>query len=170
MAMSRAKKQTEIEALQKTFAENEILVVMQNDGITVQQATDMRVEMRKAGAKYKVAKNTLVKIALKGTKFEGISNLFSGPTAIASAKDPAVAKIAQKFAKEFEKLKIVGGAMGEKPLSIADVNALATLPSLDELRSKICGLLNAPATKLAVILQTPARNLVGVTKAYGEKQ
>lgn len=169
MGMNRAQKQAEIEALKARFASNEIIVVTQNKGLTVKQVTDLRNALRKEGASYKVAKNTLVKIALKGSKFEGIANMFTGPTAIAASKDPAVAKVAQKFAKDNEQLVIVGGAMGDKPLTANDVKALATLPSLDELRSKICGLLVAAPTKLAGVLQAPARNLVGVTKAYGEK-
>jgi large subunit ribosomal protein L10 len=117
-----------------------------------------------------VTKNTLAKIALKGTKFEGIGDLFAGPTGVASSQDPvAAAKIAHKFAKDNKKLIIVGGALGEKVLSVEDVQQLASLPSLDELRSKLVGLLVAAPTKLAGILQAPARDLVGVTKAYGEK-
>jgi large subunit ribosomal protein L10 len=170
MGMNRAQKQTEIEELKSRLDASEIIVITQNKGLTVKEVTDLRNQLRKEGASYKVAKNTLVKIALKGTRFEGIANLFTGPTAIASAKDPSVAKVAQKFAKDNEKLVIIGGAMGDKILSANDVKALATLPSLDELRSKICGLLVAAPTKLAGVLQAPARNLVGVTKAYGEKQ
>lgn len=169
MGMNRAQKQTEIEELKGRFEKSEIIIITQNKGLTVAEVTNLRNELRKEGASYKVAKNTLVKLALKGTRFEGISDLFAGPTAIASAKDPSVAKVAQKFAKDNEKLVIIGGAMGDKILSANDVKALATLPSLDELRSKICGLLVAAPTKLAGILQAPARNLVGVTKAYGEK-
>ncbi len=170
MGMNRAEKQTEIEALKKRFESNDIIVVTQNKGLTVKQVTQLRNDLRKEGASYKVAKNTLIRIALKGSKFEGITNLFAGPTGIAASKDPVVAKVAQKFAKDnAEKFVIIGGAMGDKILSAKDVEVLSKLPSLDELRSKICGLLQAPATKLAVILQTPARNLVGVTKAYGEK-
>ncbi len=170
MGMNRTQKQTEIEALKERFSNNEIIVVTQNKGLTVKQVTQLRNELRAAGASFKVAKNTLVKIAIKGTRFEGISNYFAGPTGIAASKDPAVAKVAQKFAKDnAEKFVIIGGAMGDKVLSAKDVDALSKLPSLDELRSKLCGLLQAPATKLAVVLQTPARNLVGVTKAYGEK-
>ncbi len=169
MGMNRAQKQTEIEELKSRFEKSEIIVITQNKGLTVAEVTTLRNDLRKEGASYKVAKNTLVKIALKGARFEAISDLFAGPTAIASSKDPAVAKIVQKFAKENEKLVIIGGAMGDKVLSANDVKALATLPSLDELRSKLCGLLVAAPTKLAGILQAPARNLVGVTKAYGEK-
>lgn len=170
MGMNRAQKQTEIEELKTRLENSEIIVVTQNKGLTVKQVTQLRNDLRKEGASFKVAKNTLVKIALKGTKFEGIASMFAGPVGIATAKDPVVAKITQKFAKDNDKLVIVGGAMGDKQLSANDVKALATLPSLDELRSKICGLLVAAPTKLAGVLQAPARNLVGVTQAYGAKQ
>ncbi len=170
MGMNRAEKQAEIEELKQRFENSEIIVITHNDGLTVKQVSQLRNEMRAGGASYKVAKNTLVKIALKGTRFEAISSLFAGPTAIASSKDPGVAKIAQKFAKDNEKLRIVGGAMGDKVLDAKAVEILSKLPSLDELRSKICGLLVAAPTKLVGVLQAPARNLVGVTVAYGAKQ
>ncbi len=170
MSMNRAQKQTEIEELQKRFASDDIVLVTHNEGMTVAQVTQLRNELRNAGASYKVAKNTLIRIALKGTKFEQITSMFTGPTGIASSKDPAVAKVAQKFAKDNEKLKIIGGAMGDKILDAKAVEVLSKLPSLDELRSKICGLLVAAPTKLAGILQAPARDLIGVTRAYGAKQ
>ena len=133
--------------------------------------TQFRRELVKNGASYKVTKNSLAKIALKGTKFEQISNMFTGPTGVATSKDAvAAAKVAQTFAKTNEKLVIIGGALGDKILSAADVKALASLPSLDELRSKLVGLLQAPASKMVGLLQAPARDLVGVTKAYGEKK
>lgn len=170
MGMTRAEKQTEIEDIKSRLGDAEIILVTQNNGLTVKQVTQLRNDLRKEGASFKVAKNTLVKIALKGTKFEGIADLFAGPTGIASAKGPSVAKVAAKFAKDNEKFNIVGGAMGDKILSANDIKALATLPSLEELRSKLCGLLVAAPTKLAGVLQAPARNLVGVTKAYGAKE
>jgi large subunit ribosomal protein L10 len=171
MGLNRAEKQTEIESLKERLENNEIIIVTQNKGLTVKQVTQLRNDLRKEGASFKVAKNTLVKIALKGSKFEAISNLFAGPTGIAASKDPAVAKVAQKFAKDnADKFVIVGGAMGDKILNAKDVEVLSKLPSLDELRSTICGLLVSVPTKLAGIMQAPARDLVGVTKAYGEKQ
>ena len=170
MAMNRAQKQTQIEEIKTRLKDAEILVVTQNKGLTVKQISQFRNELRKEGGSFKVAKNTLVKIALKGTKFEAMSDMFAGPTGIAIAKGPAVAKVAQKFAKENDKFVIIGGAMGDKILNPKDVEVLSKLPSLDELRSKLCGLLVAAPTKLAGVLQAPARNLVGVTQAYGAKQ
>jgi large subunit ribosomal protein L10 len=167
--MNRAEKQTEIEELKQRFASNDVILVTQNLGLTVKQISQLRNELRKEGASFKVAKNTLVKIALKGSQFESISNLFAGPTGIAASKEPGVAKVIQKFAKDNEKFKIIGGAFQGMVMDAKGVETLSKLPSLNELRSKLCGLLVAAPTKLAVILQTPARNLVGVTKAYGEK-
>lgn len=169
MGMNRADKQNEIEELKQRFAANDVVIVTQNKGLTVAQVTQLRNELRASGASFKVAKNTLVKIALKGSKFEGISNLFAGPTGIAASTDPGVAKVIQKFAKENEKFLVIGGQFGENVIDAKGVGVLATLPSLDELRSKICGLLVAAPTKLAGVLQAPARNLVGVTQAYGQK-
>ncbi len=169
MGMNRAEKQTEIEELKTRFASGDVVLIAQNKGLTVKQVTQLRNELRASGATFKVAKNTLAKIALKGSKFEGISSMFAGPTGIAVSKDPGVAKVMQKFAKENEKFVIIGGQFEGNVMDAKGVQVLATLPSLDELRSKLCGLLVAAPTKLAVILQTPARNLVGVTKAYGEK-
>ena len=121
------------------------------------------MKMREGGVDYKVTKNTLAKIAIKGTKYESLAEMLKGPTAMATSTDPvAAAKAANDFAKKNDKFVIIGGAMGEVVL---DVEAI----SLDELRSKIVGLLVAAPTKLAGILQAPARDLVGVTKAYGEK-
>lgn len=171
MAMNRTEKEAEVKELNERFSSDELVVLTHYSGLTVAQMTQFRRELVKNGASYKVTKNSLAKIALKGTKFEQISNLFTGPTGVATSKDAvAAAKIAHNFAKTNEKLVIIGGALGEKILSAADVKALASLPSLDELRSKLVGLLQAPASKMVGLLQAPARDLVGVTKAYGEKK
>ncbi|MCB1562493.1 MAG: 50S ribosomal protein L10 [Alphaproteobacteria bacterium] len=168
--MNRAQKETEIQELNERFANDELVVLTHYSGLTVKEISNLRAQLRAEGASFKVTKNTLAKLALKGTKFEGIGDLFAGPTGVASSQDPvAAAKIAHKFAKDNKKLIILGGALGEKVLSAEDVQQLASLPSLDELRSKLVGLLVAAPTKLAGILQAPARDLVGVTKAYGEK-
>lgn len=170
MGMNRAQKETEIQELNERFANDELVVLTHYSGLTVKEISNLRAQLRAEGASFKVTKNTLAKLALKGTKFEGIGDLFAGPTGVASSQDPvAAAKIAHKFAKDNKKLIILGGALGEKVLSAEDVQQLASLPSLDELRSKLVGLLVAAPTKLAGILQAPARDLVGVTKAYGEK-
>ena len=170
MGMSRAQKKTEIQSLNERFANDELVVVTHYSGLTVKEMADLRAGLRSEGASFKVTKNTLAKITLKGTKFEAISDMFTGPTGVATSQDfVAAAKAAYKFAKGNDKLIILGGALGELVLDAAGIEALAKLPSLDEVRSKLVGLLQAPATKLAGLMQAPARELVGVTKAYGEK-
>lgn len=170
MGMSRAEKKAEVEALNERFANDEIVVVTHYSGLTVAEISDLRAQLREEGASFKVTKNSLAKLAIKGTKFENMGDLFVGPTGVATSKDPvAAAKIAQKFSKDNKNLIIMGGALGEQILDVAGVEALAKLPSLDEIRSKLVGLLVAAPTKLAGILQAPARDLVGVTQAYGEK-
>ncbi len=170
MGMNRAEKEQEIKELNERFANDELIVVAHYSGLTVKQMSELRAGLREEGATFKVTKNTLAKLAVKGTAYEGIADMFAGPTGIASSADPvAAAKAAQKFAKANENFKIIGGAMGVTVLDAAGVEALSKLPSLDEIRSKLVGLLQAPATKLAGVLQAPARNLVGVTAAYGAK-
>lgn len=170
MGMSRAQKEAEIKELNERFANDELVVVTHYSGLTVSEISDLRAQLRAEGATFKVTKNSLTKLALKGTKFEALDNLFTGPTGVATSQDPvAAAKIAHKFAKGNDKLIIIGGALGEMVLDVAGVEAIAKLPSLDEIRSKLVGLLQAPAQKIASITAAPARELVGVTKAYGEK-
>jgi large subunit ribosomal protein L10 len=126
--------------------------------------------MRSAGARYRVTKNRLVRRALEGTPFEGLMPLFTGPTAIAFSRDPvAAAKAAVEYANRNQKLTIVGGGLSGQPLDAAAVRALATLPSLDELRGRLIGLIQAPATKLATLLQTPGGQLARVLAAYAEQ-
>lgn len=170
MGMSRAQKEAEVKELNERFANDEMVVVTHYSGLTVKEISDLRAKLRAEGASFKVTKNKLAKLAVKGTKFENMSDLFTGPTGIATSTDPvAAAKVAHNFAKTNKKLIIVGGALGEKILSADEVDQLAKLPSLDELRSKLVGLLVAGPTKLVGVLQAPARDLVGVTKAYSEK-
>ncbi len=170
MGMSRAGKEAEVQSLNENFSNNELVVVTHYSGLGVEALTELRTNLRSEGASFKVTKNSLAKLALKGTQFEAIEGLFSGPTGVATSQDPvAAAKVAYKFAKDNDKLVILGGALGGKVLDVAAVEALAQLPSLDALRSKLVGLLQAPAQKLASITAAPARDLVGVTKAYSEK-
>ncbi len=170
MGMSRAQKEAEVTALNETFANDEIVVLTHYSGLTVEQMTELRTELRKEGATFKVTKNTLAKLAIKGTQFEPMADMFKGPTGIATSKDPvAAAKVAHKFAKDNDKLIILGGALGAQMLDAQGVEQLAKLPSLDEIRSKLVGLLQAPATKVARVLQAPAQQVVGVTAAYGAK-
>ncbi len=168
--MDRAQKHELVETLNGTFADVGAVVVTRNLGLTVAQSTDLRQKMRDAGATYKVTKNRLAKIAIKGTDYEQLGDLLVGPVALATSPDPiAAAKVAIDFAKTNEKLEIVGGAMGMQLLDASGVKALASLPSLDELRGKIVGLIAAPATKLAQIAAAPAGQLARVFNAYATK-
>lgn len=170
MGMNRAQKEAEIKELNERFSSDEMIVVTHYSGLSVTEMTKLRSDLRAEGGSFKVTKNTLAKLAVKGTKFEGAADLFTGPTGVASSVDPVVAaKVAHNFAKTNKKLIIIGGALGQKILSAAEVETLAKLPSLDEIRAQLVGLLVAAPTKLAGVLQAPARDLVGVTKAYGEK-
>jgi len=169
--MDRSQKTEAVAELNRTFGEVGVVVVTRNLGMSVKQSTDLRNRMRDAGASYKVSKNKLAKIALEGTDYTVLADLLTGPTALATSIDPvAAAKAAVDFAKTTDKIEIVGGAMGAQLLDAEGVKALASLPSLDELRGKIVGLLVAPATKLATITQAPAAQLARVLSAYAEKE
>ncbi|MDH5410601.1 MAG: 50S ribosomal protein L10 [Alphaproteobacteria bacterium] len=168
--MDRGKKEALVAELRQTFDENELVVVTHQSGLNVAEASDLRRKMRDAGARFKVTKNRLAKLAIEGTKFAHLTNDFTGPTAIAVSVDPvAAAKVAVEFASKNDKLIIVSGGLGEKTLDVASVNALAKLPSLDELRGTIIGLLQAPAGKLARVTQAPAGQLARVIGAYAAK-
>lgn len=168
--MDRTQKAELVSALNAASAEYEVVVVTRNLGLTVAQSTDLRQKMRDAGAQYKVTKNRLARIALTGTRYEQINSMLTGPCALATSADPvAAAKVAVEFAKTNDKLEIVGGAMGDTLLDADGIKALASMPSLDELRAKIVGLVQAPATKVATVLQVPASQLARVFNAYAEK-
>ncbi len=168
--MDRAQKTEAVAELNRTFNEVGVVVVTRNLGLTVAQSTELRIKMREAGATYKVSKNKLARIALKDTDYAGLSDLLTGPVGLATSADPvAAAKVVADFAKTNDKLEIVGGAMGATILDVKGVNALAALPSLDELRAKIVGLVQAPATKLAQLTNAPASKLARVFAAYGDK-
>ena len=169
--MDRDQKTQAVAELNRTFSEVGVVVVTRNLGMTVAQSTDLRNRMRDAGAAYKVSKNRLARIALDGTDYSSLGDLLTGPVGLATSVDPvAAAKVAVDFAKTTDKFEIVGGAMGATALDLAGVQALATLPSLDELRAKIVGLIVAPATKLATITQAPAAQIARVLSAYAEKE
>jgi large subunit ribosomal protein L10 len=169
--MNRSEKTDAVAVLNATFNESAVVVVTRNLGLTVAQSTDLRLKMRDAGASYKVAKNRLTKIALADTQYAGLSDLLTGPTALATSGDPvAAAKVAVEFAKTNDKLEIVGGAMGDTLLDVDGVKALASLPSLDALRAKLIGLIQAPATKVAQVLVAPAGQLARVFGAYAAKE
>jgi large subunit ribosomal protein L10 len=169
--MDRAQKPVVVSELNAVFGGVGVVVVTRNLGLTVAQSTALRNKMREAGATYKVTKNSLARIAAKGTAYEGLSDLLTGPVALASSVDPvAAAKVVVDFAKTNDKLEIVGGSMGDTLLNVDGVKALATLPSLDELRAKIVGLVQAPATKVVQIVQAPAGQLARVLGAYAAKE
>ena len=169
--MERAEKREVVTALHDVFAKTGVVVVAHYAGLTVAQMTKLRSEMRSAGGQVKVAKNRLVKLALEGTDAKGIADLLKGPTCLAYSADPVAApKIAVKFAKANEKFVILGGAMGTTVLDAKGVNSLADLPSLDELRGKLIGLLQAPASKIARTLNEPGAQLARVFGAYGNKE
>ena len=169
--MDRSQKAESVAQLNAVFNEVGVVVVTRNLGLSVKQSTDLRAKMREAGGTYKVAKNRLAKLALKDTQYEGLEEYLTGPTALAWSTDPvAAAKAAVDFAKTNDKLEIVGGAMGSTQLNAEGVKALATMPSLDQLRGTIVGLINAPATKIARVVNEPAAKLARVFGAYGAKE
>ncbi len=158
--MNREEKAQLLSELNELFTKSEIIVVSHYKGLTVSEVSELRDNVRKAGAGFRVTKNRITRLALKGTNFESLIDMFKGPTAIAFANDPISAcKACVEFAKTNEKLIVVGGAMGTGVLSVEEIKKLASIPSMDELRAKIIGLLQAPAAQLA-----------RVTKAYSEKE
>ena len=168
--MDRAQKQKVVDSLHGTLMQTELVVVTQQVGMTVGEVTTLRRQMREAGAGFKVTKNRLARRALEGTKFAQLAPLFKGPTAVAYSTDPvAAAKVAVNYANANDKLSIVGGFMGGQLLDSKGVKALATLPSLNELRGKIVGMLMTPATRVATVLQAPAGQLARVLGAYAKK-
>jgi large subunit ribosomal protein L10 len=169
--MDRAQKAEAVADLKQTFNETQVVVVTRNLGMTVAQSTTLRNRMRDAGARFKVTKNTLTLIALEGTTYAPIGDMLTGPTALATSPDPvAAAKAAVDFAKTTDKFEIVGGAMGDTVLDVNGVKALAELPSLDELRATIVGLVQAPATKIARTIAEPAALLARVVGAFAAKE
>ena len=168
--MDRAEKKEAVSALNEVFSKTGVVVVAHYSGLTVAQMQNLRKQARAAGASVQVAKNRLAKIALDGTSVASIGSLLKGPTLIAYSDDPVAApKVAVAFAKEHEKFVILGGAMGATVLNPDGVKSLATMPSLDELRAKIVGLVQAPATKLAQLSTAPAAKLARVFGAYAKR-
>ncbi|MGB3390673.1 MAG: 50S ribosomal protein L10 [Pseudaminobacter sp.] len=168
--MDRAEKREFVTGLNEVFASTGSVVVAHYAGLTVANMNDLRSKMRAAGGTVKVAKNRLAIIALQGTESEGMKDLFKGQTLIAYADDPVAApKVAADFAKGNDKLVILGGAMGAATLDADGVKALATMPSLDELRAKIVGMIQTPATRIAAVVNAPAGNLARVFGAYARK-
>jgi large subunit ribosomal protein L10 len=170
LAVERAAKKEAVEQLNGVFKTTSVAVVAQYSGLTVAQMQKLRSQMKQAGASVKVSKNRLAKIALEGTDVVAIGPMLKGPTVIATSDDPVAApKVAVEFAKANEKFVIIGGSMGTTVLNVDGVKALASLPSLDELRAKIVGLLVAPATKIAQLANAPAGKLARVIQAYASK-
>jgi len=168
--MDRAQKAESVAALKADFTRVGVVVVTRNRGLTVAHSTDLRGKARAVGASYKVAKNRLAKLAIVGTPYEGIGEYLTGPTALATSHDPvAAAKVVVDFAKTNDKIEIVGGAIAGQVLDAEGIKALAALPSLDELRAKLIGLVQAPATKLAQLTTAPAAKLARVVGAYAAK-
>ena len=168
--MKRSEKTKLVDELHATFGEATSVVLTHQVGLTVSESNAIREKMRQAGARYKVTKNRIAKIALHGTKFEELSDQFTGPTAIGTSNDPvAAAKTLVAFAKDNDKLSVIGGAIDGRLLDKAGVEALARLPSLDALRSKIVGILQAPATQLARVTQAPASKLARVIQARADQ-
>ena len=168
--MDRSQKADLVTELKQVFTETSVVVVTRNLGLTVAQSTDLRLRMRDAGAQFKVAKNRLALIALEGSKYGSIGDLLTGPTALATSIDPvAAAKVAVDFAKTTDRFEIVGGAMGDTVLDVDGIKALAALPSLNQLRATIVGLVQAPATKIARTVAEPGAQLARVFGAYAAK-
>ena len=165
--MDRTEKEDLVTSMHKAFEESSIVVVTHYSGMTVAEMDDLRMQMRDAGAKFKVTKNRLTRRALEGTKYQPLDTLFTGSTAIAYSEDPvAAAKAAVNFSKDNEKLIVLGGALGVEQLDIAAIKSLASLPSLDELRAKIVGMFSTPATRIAGVLQAPAGQIARVIGAH----
>lgn len=168
--MDRTSKEELVASLNQAFSQAGLVVVTHYSGLTVEEMTDLRRKIREAGASYKVTKNRLTRLAINGTQYEPLADMFTGPTGIAVSEDPvAAAKVTVDYAKKNDKLIVLGGAMGNTVLDASGVKALASMPSLDELRGKIVGLLQAPATKVAGVLQAPAGQVARVFSAYGAK-
>ena len=168
--MERAEKKELVATLNQVFKTTGVIVVAHNKGLTVNQVNDLRNKMAQAGATVKVAKNSLARLALDGTDANGIKDLFVGPTMVAYAADPVSApKVAAAFAKGNDKFVVLGGALGKTVMDASAVKALAELPSLDQLRGKLIGLLQAPATRIAGVLAAPGGQVARVINAYATK-
>ena len=168
--MKRSEKKDFVEKLKDEFNNSSSVIVTQYSGITVNEAESLRKEMRANGAKFKVTKNRLTKLAIAQTQFKEISDLFEGPTAIAYSTDPvAPAKVAVSFEKKLEKFKIIGGGYNGEKIDLDKINFLAKLPSLDELRGKLIGLISAPAQKIASIVKEPAGKMARIMSVQSKK-
>ena len=168
--MKRSEKKDFVEKLKEELKNSSSIIVTEYSGLSVNELETLTKEMRATGAKFKVTKNRLTKLALEDTQFKNIADLFTGPTAIAYSDDPvAPAKVAVNFEKKFENFKIIGGGFDGEKIDNTKINFLATLPSMDELRGKIVGLLSAPAQKIASIVKEPAGKMARMMSAQSKK-
>tara|TARA_B100001123_G_scaffold1579_1_gene2143 strand:- start:1082 stop:1591 length:510 start_codon:yes stop_codon:yes gene_type:complete len=168
--MNKEKKKTYIQEMKNFFAKTNSVFVTHYKGLSVKQIDELRAEMRKNGIFFKITKNRITKLALEGTKFKKLENLFTGPTAVAFSDDAiSSAKILTKFAKTNSNLKIIGGIMEQEPLSVKDVEKIATLPTLNEARAKIVGILSNPAQKIMTILLAPGSKIAILALAKSKK-
>ena len=164
--MDRMQKEELVASLNGVFGSANLVIVARPSGLTVAESTDLRRRMRESGASFKVTKNRLTRLALKGTKFEHLTDLFAGPTAIAFSEDPvAAAKVAVEYADDNAKFEIVGGGLYENAVDTTEIKTLAKLPSLDELRGKIVGMINTPATRIAGVVQASGSQLARIVQA-----
>jgi len=171
IGVDRAQKQKLVETLQQDLTGTACVVVTHQIGLSVDEVTQLRRQVRSVGASFRVTKNRLARRALVGTAFESLSPLFTGPTAIAFSRDPvAAAKVVVEYANRNDKLTIIGGGLAGQQIDAAGIKELASLPSLDELRGKLIGLLQAPAARLATVLQAPAAQIVRIFAAYADKE
>ena len=168
--MNKEKKKTYIDEMKEYFKKTSSVYVTHYQGLSVKQIDTLRAEMRKHGILFKITKNRITKLALEGSKFKKLENLFSGPTAVAFSEDAITsAKILTKFAKTNSNLKIIGGIMDVEPLSVEDVEKIAILPTLNEARAKIIGILTAPAQKIMSILLAPGSKIAILALAKSKK-
>ena len=168
--MNKEKKKTYIQEMKNFFENKSSVFITHYQGLTVKQIDELRAEMRKHGILFKITKNRITKLALEGTKFKKLKDLFVGPTAVAFSEDAiSSAKILTKFAKSNSNLKIIGGIMEDEPLSLKDVEKIATLPTLDEARANIVGILTAPAQKIISILLAPGSKIAILAHAKSKK-
>ena len=168
--MHKDKKKIYIEEMKNFFSKTSSVLITHYQGLTVKQIDELRDEMRKHGIMFKITKNKITKLALEGSKYKKLENLFTGPTAVAFSDDAITsAKILTKFAKKNSSLKIIGGSMEEEPLSVEEVAKIATLPTLDEARAKIIGILTTPAQKIISILLAPGAKIAILAHAKSKK-
>ena len=168
--MKRSEKKDFVKNLKEDLKDSSSVIVAHYDGLSVLETDNLRREMRLNGAKFRVTKNRLTKIALADTPYESISDLFVGPTAIAYSADPvSPAKVSVNFEKKLDNFKIIGGSYDGEKIDLTKINFLATLPSLDQIRGTLIGLLNAPAQKIASVVQAPGGQLARLVNARSEQ-